>query len=144
MTQRTTAMGLWTDASQFFEAATILTESKNRRVSSVTYYLLGHAIELVLKSFLLSQGKSLKILKNHLGHNLSCTLEMAMAQRNNGVNACIAEYRSKIELLNQYYSAKHFEYRVTGTKTLPRPQDLMRFLERMLGEVRPLARQSLK
>ena len=55
---RTTAMGLLTDAKEMLLAASILSNSDEWKVQGPTYYLLGHATELALKSFLLANGDS--------------------------------------------------------------------------------------
>jgi hypothetical protein len=61
--RRTTAMGLITDAKEMLQAAKILHESGVWKVKGPTYYLLGHAIEVALKSFLLANGTSVTVLR---------------------------------------------------------------------------------
>src|SRR4051812_33333797 len=71
---RTTAMGLWTDAKGMLAAAEVLMREDNNsarmRFFMPIHFLLGHGIEVALKSVLLAHGSSLEELKRKIGHDL--------------------------------------------------------------------------
>jgi len=142
--QRTTAMGLITDAKNMLQAAKILHEFGVRTVKGPTYYLLGHAIEVALKSFLLANGTSLTVLRKRIGHDLGKAARRAIAVRLNTLTPVVQEYLGYIELLNVYYEAKEFEYRVTGLKSYPPKEKLFEFLEAIIPIIEPIAFQALK
>lgn len=138
--ERTTAMGLWTDADGMRVAAEILAESDNRKVFDATYYLFGHGIEVALKSFLLAAGAAnLDVLKKEVGHDLSEAARRAIQVRNSDVSELIEQYRIDLDVLSGYYKAKEFEYRVTGFKRLPHYERLVTFLRALLRMTRSLA-----
>jgi hypothetical protein len=83
---RTTAMGLLTDAKEMLAAAKLLHDSEVWKAQRPTYYLLGHSIEVALKSFLLANGASQGTLKKKLGHNLAKTARRVIAARSNSVS----------------------------------------------------------
>jgi hypothetical protein len=139
---RTTAMGLLTDAKEMLAAADILRGSGVWKVSGPTYYLLGHGIEVALKSFLLANGDSLDLLKHKLGHNLAKAARRVVATKCEPL-ACLLKARMpEIELLNIYYEAKEFEYRVTGAKRYPQKEVLIDFLREIIQTIEPVAFQA--
>lgn len=83
------------------------------------YYLLGHALELGLKAYLLERGSSLVHVKDDLKHNLERCLAEA---EDTGLSARVPltdEDRGVIRVLNSLYWGKQFEYIETGAKTFP-------------------------
>ena len=142
-TERTTAMGLWTDAKNMSEAARILRESRKRHTTFPAYFLLSRSIELILKSYLLATGDTLDFLKNKIRHNLVKASNRVKNNDSGNISKLLDKYTHHIELLNIYYQAKEFEYSVTGTKSLPRKHDLQQLLDDLIPLVRPLARKSL-
>lgn len=140
---RTTAMGLLTDAKEMLAAAKLLHDSDVWKVQRPAYYLLGHSIELALKSFLLANGTSPGTLKKKLGHNLTKTARRVVAARSNSVSPIVQEYLAAIDLLNHYYQAKELEYRVTGTKRYPGKETLFAFLEAVIPNIEPVAYRAL-
>ena len=141
---RTTAMGLLTDAKEMLAAAKLLHDSDVWKVQGPTYYLLGHSIEVALKSFLLANGTSHGTLKKKLGHNLSKTARRVISARSNLVSPIVQEHLAAIDMLNPYYQAKEFEYRVTGAKTYPVKEALFAFLDAVIPKIEPTALQALK
>jgi hypothetical protein len=141
---RTTAMGLLTDAKEMLAAAKLLHDSDVWKVQRPTYYLLGHSIEVALKSFLLANGTSQGTLRKKLGHNLAKTARRVIAVRSNSISPVVQEYLAAIDLLNHYYQAKELEYRVTGTKTFPGKQTLFAFLDAVIPKIEPIAYQALR
>jgi hypothetical protein len=141
---RTTAMGLLTDSKQMFAAAVVLQASKNEKVEGPTYYLLGHAIELTLKSFLLANGDSQERLRRRIGHDLRKAAQRVIAAKRDPISKLVADHRAYIEMLNPDYSAKELEYRVTGYKTYPPQEELLQFLQKIIPAVEPLAWEAYK
>jgi hypothetical protein len=114
------------------------------KVQRPTHYLLGHSIEVALKSFLLATGTSAGTLKDKLGHNLAKTARRVIAARSNSVSPTIQEYLAAIDLLSHYYQAKELEYRVTGAKTYPGKEVLFAFLDAVIPKIEPFAYQALR
>lgn len=83
-------------------------------------YLIGHSIELSLKSFLLHKGVPLRSLRSkQFGHNLHACLRKA---KELGLCAHIQftdQEEGVFEILNSLYSTKQLEYIVTGSKNFP-------------------------
>jgi hypothetical protein len=136
---RTTAMGLLTDSKQMLAAAIILQASGDVKVQRPTYYLLGHAIELVLKSFLLANGDSQDRLRRRIGHDLRKAAQRVITAKNDPISKVVADNLVYIEMLNPYYLAKELEYRVTGYKTYPPQTTLLLFLKEIIPMIEPLA-----
>ncbi|MEX0696919.1 MAG: hypothetical protein WD014_05820 [Dongiaceae bacterium] len=134
---RTTALGLWTQAKSFASAADFLIDNGwEGPFDHPTYYLLGHAIELALKSFLRAKGKTPHDLWL-LRHDLDAALELANSL---GLPASPVQ-RAAIHGLNLYYKAKEFEYIVTGYKELPTLEILQECADALISDVSAVARQ---
>lgn len=140
---RTTAMGLLTDAKEMLAAARILHESGGLNVLNPTYYLLGHAIEVALKSFLLAGGEDLERVRNY-NHNIGKTAKKVIAANHDSMSTLVQEHLEEIQWLNLYYKAKEFEYRVTGMKSYPPKERLFAFLQACIPLIEPIALQALK
>jgi hypothetical protein len=136
-------MGLLTDAKEMFAAAKLLHDSDVWKVQRPTYYLLGHSIELALKSFLLANGTSPGTLKKKVGHNLAKAAHRVINAGSNSVSPIVQEHLGDIDLLNHYYQAKELEYRVTGSKTYPTKESLLAFLDAVIPKIEPVAYQAL-
>jgi hypothetical protein len=96
-----------------------------------TYFLLGHGIELALKSVLLAHGSSLKEFKD-IGHNLEEAASRVVVLKLYPLSSFVESKAGLIGLLNPYYSKKYFEYRVTGSMSLPATKELNVFLSQLL------------
>lgn len=130
--ERTTGMGLWTDAREMLDAAKHLAASKKFELGQPLYYLLGHSLELAFKSFIRARGANLADLKN-IGHDLDQGLIRA-EQKGLGELVNLSEKeKAVITMINQYYKFKEFEYRVTGAKKYPLSSDLISLIERLLN-----------
>ncbi|EAR22125.1 hypothetical protein [Nitrococcus mobilis] len=101
---------------------------------SPAYYLAGHGLEVVLKAYLRSCGRSLKALRP-IGHDIEKAADEAAAQGLEQHYQFSPEDRAAIASLNTYYKAKHFEYRVTGYKSLPAPKALLALGTRLLAAI---------
>jgi hypothetical protein len=96
-------LGMYKYGHEFYDIA-----RKTRR-SPVKSYLLGHALELFLKSFLMKKGLSTKDLKR-LSHNLAYLLKEAVK---NDIEDCFHisdELRADIVSFSKLYAAKEYEY----------------------------------
>jgi hypothetical protein len=55
----------------------------------------------------------------------------------------VTDHFGAIDLLNGYYQAKEFEYRITGAKTYPTKEALFSFLQAAIPIVEPDAFKAL-
>jgi hypothetical protein len=94
-------------------------------------YLMGHAIELGLKAYLLHRGRSLADIKS-IGHRLRFAYDEA---RKLGLDEHLppdAIDVSVLDALDALYSDKQFEYIETGFKTFPVFGPLQHFARELL------------
>ena len=105
----------------------------------VRAYLLGHAIELYLKTFLLSEGAGEKKIKG-LRHNLILTLDTCEKHGIANIARVSGQLRSDLTSFNKAYSSKALEYfsvrHLLVPPSLPPLQRLIRFakvLERQVA-----------
>lgn len=112
---------LFSLSSEFLEAATVLYDAQHTRIgySLVTYYLAGHAAELMLKSLLFKHGDSIEVLANRYRHDLKLLVKRA---RLKGLPIAVStEY---IQSFASAYTRKRTEYRRKRPLSLP-PLDLL-------------------
>jgi hypothetical protein len=125
---------LFSLATEYLEAGEILarTPSVKLNVSLVTFYLLGHAAELLLKSLLHMHGVPIEDLKSMkmYGHNLSKLIEEA---RKRGLLASTSVL--SIEALAKTYTSKHTEYRQKVAMSLPPINPLLQELLLLKSQV---------
>jgi len=137
---RTTAFGTWRFADDYRRAAVAVQGAAqyDMDISAPRYYLMGHAIELSLKAFLLAKGVSLEELRSMklFGHDLEKCLERADSlgfkdnvQLNEGE-------RGWISLLNKTYKKKEHEYITTGYIEWPPHQSLFLIVENILSGIK--------
>lgn len=131
---RTTAAGLWTDATEFAVAAKVLISDGRKELLTPSYCLSAHAIELALKAFLLSKAVTLQELKK-LGHDLEACLKRAKNLDLAESVSLAPKHEAVIRMLNSYYKAKEFEYRVTGFKEPPVLPDVLDCLDMLVEGV---------
>lgn len=112
---------LYSLATEYLHAAEILVEKPVAKlnVSLVSYYLLGHAAELLMKSCLYNAGVPLKELKFDVGHDLE---ELATRVQAIGLHPPLA--LPHIVALSSNYKAKSTEYRQLKAMSFP-PEDLL-------------------
>lgn len=137
---RTTAFGTWRFADDYRRAAAAVqgVAQHDMDISAPRYYLLGHAIELSLKAFLLAKGVSLEELRSMklFGHDLEKCLQRADSlglkenvHLNEGERGCIS-------LLNRTYKKKEHEYITTGYTVWPPHQALFSIIENILSGIK--------
>lgn len=83
----------------------------------VTYFLLGHALELAWKSVLIAEGVTEKELRN-IGHDLRAARDGAEVVLGKD-QPSRGEVFHLTEMIADYYSAKALEYLMTGYYSLP-------------------------
>jgi len=124
--ERTTPLGLARYAHDFFDTARAVQAQLGKGepydlVSPMpSLYLIGRSIELGLKSYLLSQGMTLRELRSKkYGHDLHACHRKAKELGLLSHAQFRPEEEGAMDLLNLLYSTKQLEYIVTGAKTLP-------------------------
>ncbi len=112
---------LFSLSTEYLEAAAILHQTPITRInySFVALYLLGHAAELLLKSFLYKKGDSIAYLRFKTGHDLSRLVKRA---RSKGLSEALS--LRYILRMSSVYTAKRTEYRQSVQTELP-PLDLL-------------------
>jgi hypothetical protein len=75
-------------------------------------FLMGRAIELAFKAYLLSKGISMEVLRNprKFGHDLEAGLTLGLEKGFNTENLATPTDQEVIAVLNSHYSEKDFEY----------------------------------
>ncbi|GMV60476.1 MAG: hypothetical protein AMXMBFR72_35640 [Betaproteobacteria bacterium] len=123
--ERTTSIGMARYAIDFFEAALAADDKLGDKpgyeiIAPIpVMFLVGQAIELALKAFLLKKGVELRKLRHNFGHDLHRSLRKAKELGLADVVALSAEEESVLALLDALYSTKQLQYIVTGAKTFP-------------------------
>ena len=122
---RTTSIGLLRYGSEFMEAALAADEKMGHKrgneiaASVPVMFLVGQAIELALKSFLLAKGVELSKLRLKYGHDLHRCLRKAKELGLLDAVPLQGDEETAIEILNSLYASKQLQYIVTGPKTFP-------------------------
>jgi hypothetical protein len=114
------------DASTFSNAAKSL---EDFRMFGPRYYLLCHAIELILKSYILASGGDQSELggrRRGLGHNLTKSLKRAKAL---GFVPIEKDLKRFVDWLDPYHRNHEFRYPRRGFKRLPTAEDVIRVIE---------------
>lgn len=125
--QNSAPIGSLLRAREYLDAASLVQrpaqnehEEFVQNLSIPAYYLVGHAIELALKAFLLERGITVGELRSRkYGHNLDALVLEARRRR---LGMCVKlshKEVSAISMLNVCYSAKEFEYRAGGARRPP-------------------------
>ena len=110
---------------EFMEAALAVDEKIGHRpgfeiVAPIpVLYLVGHSIELSLKSYLLQQGITLSDLRRNFGHNLHDSFRKAKELGLLNHVSFTNQEEGAFEILNTLYSTKQLEYIITGAKHFP-------------------------
>jgi hypothetical protein len=122
-------LSLFSLSAEYLHSAEILMNAPVTKinVSLVIYYLLGHAAELLMKSFLYNAGLPIKQIKKNFGHDLD---KLVIEVQSIGLHPPLA--LPQILALDKYYKAKNTEYRQLKAKAFP-SKDLL------LEEIRALS-----
>ncbi len=124
--KRTTPVGLARYAREFFDCALAADDKVGRRpgyeiIAPIpVMYLVGHSIELCLKSYLAFRGVPLRALRTKkYGHDLVKCLKKA---KELGLSTHVELDEGDLhalKVLNELYSKKQLNYIVTGEKEFP-------------------------
>lgn len=121
-------------AQDYAEAAVELADFK---FVSVRYYLLGHAFELILKSYILSQGAPEKKIRK-LNHSL---IEANDEAKRLGYSPTDRRLRTIVEWLDPFHENQDFRYaNHSGHVILPKAEDAFAVFKSTYSDVYPLAR----
>lgn len=136
--EKKTPYYFYRNARYFEKAAKILYENKSNNISfKVIYYIIGHSLELSLKSYLLIKGFTVKELrKKCYGHNLDNLLTKVIDDKDFSDifklnNEQIKIIKTFIEIANISYESKQLEY-PSGEIIMPYIEHLFEILEILL------------
>jgi len=116
---------------EYLEAAKVLNRHYENSPEWPTFFLACTALELYLKAFLRIKGVSIGDLKSRtkFGHDLMrCFIrskELGLVLPFEG------NLESAIEVLNEYYRDREFQYAGSGSWELVAPSDLITLLEKL-------------
>ncbi len=139
---RTTAIGLARYAADFLEAALATDDvmGKDAKYSIIApvpaLYLIGHSIELYLKSYLRHEGRSKNNLRK-IGHDLNKCLKRS---KELGILDLITFESGELEafsVLHELYCSKQLNYIETGSKTFPIFGPLETMAKKLDGAISP-------
>ena len=143
--ERTTPIGLARYAREFFDCALAADNKVGRRpgfeiIAPIpVMYLVGHSIELCLKSYLAFQGVPLSDLRTKkYGHDLVRCLKKA---KELGLNTHVKfddGEQHALAVLNELYSTKQLNYIVTGAKEFPVFGPIQTVNRKLLDAICPL------
>ncbi|RYZ94246.1 MAG: hypothetical protein EOO68_20625 [Moraxellaceae bacterium] len=133
-------LGFYSVAKEFNLAAKLVHAGGEFQL--VTYYLIGHSLELIFKAFLLANGVAVNDLrkKGKFGHDLE---KLFLETKRLGVSSYVnitPEDEQHLILANSYYNGKEFEYFdtvkcVTGYPNLPDLCVLERLADKLLDNL---------
>ncbi len=103
--------GFFVYASSYRQAAESLIEQRTSELTVPTIYLLTHALELALKSFLLFKGMTAKNLSNRpFHHDLSHCLSVAEAKDLLGLSVLTQAQREAVASASVMFDRKELSY----------------------------------
>lgn len=141
--ERTTPTGLARYSVEFMQAALAADDKLGRREEFMylapvpVLFLVGQAIELALKAYLVLRGESLKKLRMRFGHNLGRCLRRA--QRHGLPVILEPDEEGAFVALDTLYASKELQYIVAGVKTFPTFGPLERAALKIIHAIVPLA-----
>jgi hypothetical protein len=136
---RYTSMGISNDAREFLDAAQLVRQKKSATFPP-TYFLVCQSLELSLKAYLRGSGHSDAQLRR-LGHNLDECMSAAKAGGVDDYVSLSPEDVAAVAAINPYYQFKDFQYSVSGYKSYPHPDLLIKLAERLWQSLRPFCEE---
>ncbi len=116
-------------AREFLKAAKAVRDPKTRKGKSIQYkspypafYLVGHSIELSLKSYLVAKGYSYKTLRSRkkFGHDLELLLQSARDEKLcSAIDHLTSKQLASVVALNRFYFKKDLGYLTHPDYKLP-------------------------
>ena len=147
MNEKISSLGFHRKGKEFMEAAFAVKEpdGSNPLLDSapfVAYYLLGHAMELYLKSFLIGRGMTEKELRfKPYGHDLRELLIEARRRKLGRELKLSNRDLNVVCLLNSHYKPKHLEYYAKGLYSFPPYSIIADVVKRSCNSVHTYASQ---
>jgi hypothetical protein len=135
------AVSLLSDTKGFLKAGQMLASQPT--LSLPLYFVLSHAIELILKAYLASQGATEKQLRSKVGHRLLRAYSRAQKKGFTPSDARIPEI---IRWISPYHESYFFRYRGTahGHMQLPAPKDFADVVSALVRQIEPIVRTRFK
>ena len=127
-------------ATKFLRAAKREAHAEPQDVSMPAYFLVARAIELSLKTYLLTLGRDRKALRR-ISHDLGRALDEALAAGLRGVTSFSPAEEQYVRWINEYCWRKELEYPTTGFYSFPPIAMLTDFTERLLRDLEPRTRE---
>jgi hypothetical protein len=135
------AVGYLTDAEAYTKAAVELNRLDRKGMTSPTYFLLCHAMELLFKAYILASGGDAKGLrKQAVQHNLS-ELHKRAQQLNLPTDD---KAEAVVKMLAPYHQNHSFRYRDPGYKTFPATEVVLEVLHSLTPPISILVRKALR
>lgn len=128
------APSFWALARSYLSAADVLMEQGRTDTYLPSIFLLCHALELGLKSYLLSVGASESQLRG-IGHNLVACLSEVEARGLSKHFLFSPTERDDLSRINEYYERKELEYASGTAKTFPSVEQLRATVNRALTSI---------
>ena len=135
------AIGLIYDAKAYVESARVLdgVHGNAPRSYSPTYFLLCHAMELLLKAYLSASGVSQKTLRDHrVRHNIEFLFRYA--RRFFSLTPADPRFPELVRWLAEYHLDHSFRYRKTGPRSLPLASEAAEIIDATVDGVEPYVR----
>jgi len=102
------------------------------------YYLYSHAIELLLKAFLRSNGVDRgRLASREYGHDLMALWAACLGQGFRCDEPILAHAAETIALLSPYATSFEFRYPLVGYKSLPSLEDVEQTCAALMIAIRP-------
>ena len=137
------AVGTIKLAREFADAASECRLDPHGPPRLVVYFLVGHSLELALKSVLIVDGTSERRLKK-IGHDLVECLKEARSALPEDIVGLGAEEAACFELIAPFYKAKAFEYLKPGFRELPLPGDAVELAAQLVDRIQPWVNLSVR
>jgi len=137
------SFAFWSFSQDFLSAAKAVKDNNTLESPLVAYYLVGHSIELSLKSYpAAKEDYNSKTLRSDYGHNLGALLDEA-TRRKLGREVKLSKQQKKaIKSLSTPYRSKKFEYLEYGNYRLPKYSCIYETAEILLNRLAHYASNS--
>ena len=135
------AVSLLSDTKGFLKVGRMLAGQPT--LSLPLYFVLSHAIELILKAYLASRGAMEKELRSEIRHRL---LRAYSRARKKGFTPSDARIPEIIRWMSPYHQSYFFRYRGTGhgRMKLPAPKDFIDVVSSLVRQIEPVVRRQFK
>lgn len=135
---RTNAKGLYQYAEIYWKAYNELVDLSKGTAAyyPADYFLATRSIELSLKCILRAKGATLDELSSKFSHDLNKLVKQVCDK---GYVEISDKEKEVIDIVNTLYKTKQFEYKVIGSKSLPKDEDLELVCVTILEKAKPFA-----